>query len=690
VRLSTPALLMASVLAFPAQAAVDYFGNFVDAPGAFAAPKERIPGRALVKLSNDAPGTSAAVDALKTIESETGITLTLVRESILGWGLYDVVDATDPKVRPNELVTLSLVETLRDHRLVKDITDERWYRKNATPNDTLYTSMWHLNSIAAAAAWDVTTGTSSQRIGVVDTGTIRNHTDLQSKDIAGYDFISAANQANDGNGRDADWTDSGDACGNDPESWHGTHVAGTILASTNNGTGIAGLNWNAGLVTARVLGSCGGSLTDIMEGSAWLVGATINGVPTLAVENRVKVMNLSLGGGGNCSGYEQEAINFINNQGAIFVAAAGNDAGPVASPGNCTGVMTVAAHGPGASRPLSSYSNFGNTVEIVAPGGDIQNNQNQGVISAVNNGYDWYQGTSMAAPHVTGAISLIQALSPDITRAELNTLLNDYGVACTGCQGKRALKIDVLLADLAASNPVVEPEPVPPPVDDAYEPNDAFVGAPSIACGASLDLFLAPGNLDWFLLDTASLETATISIDGGAQDIDLYITDGPTNQDVIASSTTETGQESVVLPATGGVVGIAIAPWETATGPYTLDVTCVAAPQPEPEPVPEPEPAPEPEAAPEPEPEPKPSDDAGTTVPAEDDAGTTGPADGDAGSSSPGDEAEQNRRDDSGGTERVVVTGGCAQTSPADASLLALSVGIALALTRRRRRSTGR
>jgi hypothetical protein len=287
----------------------------------------------------------------------------------------------------------------------------------------------------------------------------------------------------------------------------------------------------------------------------------------------------------------------------------------------------------------------------------------------------------MASPHVTGAISLIQGLNPALTRAEINTLLTDYGVDCTGCQGKKALKIDVLLADLSENGPIVEPEPVPAPTDDEFEPNNDFTGAPTVTCGASLELFMASGDIDWFLLDTAGLTSAAIAVDAGAQDLDIYITDGPTNEDVIALSTTETGQEFVNLPATGGIIGIAVVPWEAATGPYTLDVTCVVPAQPEPEPTPEPEP----EATP--EPDPKPVDgDAGTSEPVDDDAGTSEPVDDDAGALDPGDDDDERSLDPEETGERRVTAGGCAQSAPSDHTLLALLSVVAWTVLRRRRR----
>ncbi|MCP4500066.1 MAG: S8 family serine peptidase [Deltaproteobacteria bacterium] len=117
------------------------------------------------------------------------------------------------------------------------------------PNDQHYPVMWHLDSIGAEAAWDISTGDASQRVGIVDTGILRNHEDLINKDAFGYDFVTCNNtfnncgNTNDGDGRDANYNDPGDACDNgDSDSFHGTHVSGTMVASTNNSVGMAGTN----------------------------------------------------------------------------------------------------------------------------------------------------------------------------------------------------------------------------------------------------------------------------------------------------------------------------------------------------------------------------------------------------------------------------------------------------------------
>ena len=165
---------------------------------------------------------------------------------------------------------------------------------NLVPNDPQYTNQWHYRYVAGTSeglnlepAWSISTGSSSTVVAVIDTG-ILPHTDLAGKTVAGYDFIADVNVANDGDGRDSNPADPGDwvvanecYAGSDASSssWHGTHVAGTIGAASNNSVGVAGVNWNAKILPIRVLGKCGGYTSDIVEGMRWAAGLSVTGVP---------------------------------------------------------------------------------------------------------------------------------------------------------------------------------------------------------------------------------------------------------------------------------------------------------------------------------------------------------------------------------------------------------------------------
>jgi serine protease len=324
------------------------------------------------------------------------------------------------------------------------------------PDDPRYVEQWHYSGtygIKAPGAWDITTGAPGVRIAVIDTG-ITDHADLAGRWVGGYDFISDLFVANDGNLRDPDPRDPGDwvnagECGATTfirSSWHGTHIAGTIGAKTNNGLGVAGINWVSQIVPVRVMGKCGGYLSDIVDGLRWAAKLPVPGVP----ENPypAKVLNMSLGGPGECQTDYQNAINEVTAAGAIVVVSAGNGGSDFVGddldkddfqPANCENVITVAAMTITGIR--ATYSNYGSTVEISAPGGD----QLAGILSTLNAGtttpqgdtYAAYSGTSMAAPHVSGVVSLMLSLNPSLTYKEVQTILRatarPFPSTCPGC-----------------------------------------------------------------------------------------------------------------------------------------------------------------------------------------------------------------------------------------------------------------
>ncbi len=313
------------------------------------------------------------------------------------------------------------------------------------PNDPSYASQWHYFEAAGGvnlpAAWNRTTGSASIRVAVIDTGSLPNHPDLAGKFLGGYDMIASYPiPANDGGGRDADPSDPGDwvaanecASGSSAKnsSWHGTHVAGTIAALTNNGAGVAGINWTSPIVPIRVLGKCGGYSSDIADGITWASGGSVSGLPANAYPARV--LNLSLGGrrsAATCDAVYQTAINDALTRNVVVAIAAGNanEEAKYHTPGNCNGVITVAATGRSGQR--ASYSNYddneaGVQVEIAAPGGSDGN----GVLSTLNSGtttpnaggynYVNYQGTSMATPHVAGIVSLMLSAAPATTPSQV-------------------------------------------------------------------------------------------------------------------------------------------------------------------------------------------------------------------------------------------------------------------------------
>lgn len=331
---------------------------------------------------------------------------------------------------------------------------DRILRPLLVPNDPQYTNQWHYKGtygIDAPAAWDITTGSTDIVVAVIDTG-ILNHADLVGRTLPGYDFINDALVANDGGGRDADPSDPGDwitsaenasgyfaGCGVSDSSWHGSHVAGTIGAASNNGFGVAGINWVSKILPVRVLGKCGGYDSDILDGMKWAAGLSVTGVPNNP--NPAKVINMSLGGSGACDATQQTVINSIVAAGTTVVVAAGNSNADAAgyNPASCNNVVTVAATGSAGER--AAYSNYGAVVDIAAPGGNMSyENDPAGVLSTLNAGatspgadnYIYYHGTSMAAPHVAGIASLVMSLIPSATPAQVSQIMRNTVKAFPG------------------------------------------------------------------------------------------------------------------------------------------------------------------------------------------------------------------------------------------------------------------
>ncbi|MCF8164470.1 MAG: S8 family peptidase [Polynucleobacter sp.] len=324
------------------------------------------------------------------------------------------------------------------------------------PNDPGYSGapgQWHfmtpIGSNAGGAdlppAWDMTLGNGTVEVTVLDTG-YRPHSDLQAV-LPGYDFVSSVAIANDGNGRDADASDPGDAvvaneCGRGAaaarSSWHGTHVMGIIAALMNNGLYGTGMAPNVRIVPVRVLGKCGGYTSDIIDGMRWAAGLAVPGAPKNAYPARI--INLSLGIPGTCSRAFQAAINDVNAAGAIVVVSNGNGGySSVNQPANCAGTLAVTAHS--VDGDSATYANLGVQTLISAPGGgcgtlarncvEIYSSNGLGIYSLGNtgasrpasDGYSIKYGTSMAAPHVSGAIALMLSLNPSLSRDEVVSLL---------------------------------------------------------------------------------------------------------------------------------------------------------------------------------------------------------------------------------------------------------------------------
>ena len=355
-----------------------------------------------------------------------------------------------------------------------EVDHRRWH--SALPDDPLYwrgppltelaggpeVGQWYLrsprgdivSSINAPVAWDVTAGSASVVVAVLDSGVRDEHPELATKLLPGYDMISAVSTANDGDARDTSASDPGDwvteaeskdtlgifhNCKVTNSSWHGTRTSSLIGAATNNGAGMTGVAWEVKLLPVRVLGKCGGHDSDIIAGMRWAAGLPVPGVPDNP--NPARVLNLSLGSAGTCSQSYIETINALANKSnpVVVIAAAGNSTGhAVGVPANCPGVIGVAG-----LRHIGTkvgFSDMGPEISLSAPGGNCVNiGANQPclypIVTAKNTGTqgpvasDYSDsfapslGTSFSAPLVSGTVALMLSLRPELSPAEIKHLL---------------------------------------------------------------------------------------------------------------------------------------------------------------------------------------------------------------------------------------------------------------------------
>lgn len=307
---------------------------------------------------------------------------------------------------------------------------------NLTPDDPLYNLQWHLPEIRLPQAWDITTGTPTGTndviVAVVDTGILLDHPDFAGQLVDGYDFIADPDRARDFNGIDDNPADEGDFAYGASSSFHGSHVAGTIAARTDNAEGVAGVSWGAKIMPMRALGLNGGSNYDVMQAALYAAGLA-NDSGRLPVQP-ADIINMSLGSP-FFSQATQDIFTQIRSRGVIVIASAGNEASSAPNyPAAYNGVVSVSATT--ISGTLAPYSNFG-PVDVAAPGGFNGTDANgdgfgDGVVSTVGDdsnpgsiqlGYGALSGTSMAAPHVAGVAALMKALHPNLTPAQFDAAL---------------------------------------------------------------------------------------------------------------------------------------------------------------------------------------------------------------------------------------------------------------------------
>lgn len=368
----------------------------------------------------------------------------------------------------SKLKTLYALKRLRQRREVDTVGLNYRVQAAIIPNDPFYNrgQSWHYEMINLPAAWDISLG-DGVIVAVIDSGIRTNHPDLQTQLLPGYDFFDDDN----------DPLDPGESTDGSLSSFHGTHVAGTVAAASNNGSGVAGVAWNARIMPLRVLGPGGGTSYDVLQAVRY-AARLANDSGTLPAQ-RADVINLSLAGGG-FNGFDQALYSEVTDMGLIVVAAAGNDSSSeFAYPASYQDVISVSAVNIDQNR--APYSNFGSAIDVAAPGGDSSTGDSNldgavdlilstgadDTVTPTQEAYTLLQGTSMATPHVAGTIALMKSIYPALKTADLEDLLSQGLLTDDlGAPGRdnifgwgliNALKAVQVAQDLAGGGVTLEP-----------------------------------------------------------------------------------------------------------------------------------------------------------------------------------------------------------------------------------------
>ncbi len=409
------------------------------------------------------------------------------------------------------------------------------YKVKAFTNDEYYQYQWNFEQLDMENTWTKSTG-EDVIVAVLDTGVAYREgsesgvaPDLANTQfIQGYDFINNDNYADD-------------------DHSHGTHVAGTIAQSTNNNIGCAGIAYNAKIMPVKVLADNGsGSTSGIVDAVYW------------AVDHGADVINMSLGGGGSSQAMI-EALEYADQHGVVVVCASGNDGeGTVSYPAAYD--LTIAVGATRYDKALTGYSNYGTAQDICAPGGDVQVDQDNdgygdGILQQTIKGYDketdttdytfgyfFYQGTSMACPHIAGIVALLKAAKPDATVQEIKDALfetaEDLGSAGWDNQYGNGLvnpsaAIDYILGD--------DPDP------DEGDASDSVSDSVSYYFG----------NTDnWYISTAEGQVNLNLSFSSSSCDIDLYVYDEAGN--LVTSNTGSSTNKTLSFNSNGGEYKITV------------------------------------------------------------------------------------------------------------------------------------
>ncbi len=372
-------------------------------------PAADAPGRLIVGLRRD-------VDP-----ALVGRTLLLHRAAVrdhlaeLGASVLDVPEES----------SAAILDSLARSGLFAYVERDHYAHTGGVPNDPSYTSQWHLPRIQGPQAWSISTGSAAVVVAVIDSGVYRQHPDLAAKILPGWNFVKNSD-------------DTSDVLG------HGTAVAGTLAAATNNGVGVSAVNW-ASMVMPLVA----------VDENDFAAYSHIAAAIQYAADHGVRVINISLGGTSG-SALLQSAVDYAWERGSVVFASAMNDAGTTPNyPAACNHAVAVSATD--TNDRLASYSNFGDWIALSAPGSDILSTMTGG-------GYGYWYGTSFAAPIAAGVAALALAVNPSLSAGDLVTLL-EQNADDLGPQGRDAYfgwgRVNAFRAVQAAQTLAA---PAPPPI----------------------------------------------------------------------------------------------------------------------------------------------------------------------------------------------------------------------------------
>lgn len=341
-----------------------------------------VPGEWIVQLNGDYP-----VQAVNTTWAAAGVQI--VEHLADNFYLVAATGGASDAETEDRLARLPNVVSVEPNRPVHPVAVAY------NPNDTYFARQWGLTMVSVPQAWNVTRGSRNVVVAVLDTGLLPNHPDIQGISIVnGRNFASGQSATN--------YTDDATNLS------HGTMVTGIIGAMTNNGSGMAGINWSVSIMPVRVMSSrSGGTVAAVGQGIRW------------AVDNGAHIINMSLAWDASYNDtFVNQQIEYAASRGVVLVAGAGNDSGRITMPAAHPDVIAVGAVD--RNKRVAWYSNYGPQLDVVAPGGDTRSGQAGGILStdivSGRLGYSYQQGTSFASPHVAGIAALMY--SAGITDAQ--------------------------------------------------------------------------------------------------------------------------------------------------------------------------------------------------------------------------------------------------------------------------------